>query len=173
MNHMFILMTVIPALLLVAALRFRIRTRGSQLLANNAVLVNIFHKGRTTGLASSAAFTQRYLLCKYAGDGLVDVCGASDTPYGVVPDMNPTTDTDLSYPLPVNLLGLNEDSERMIASAAITAQSLVVPAAGGQIQALPSGAGTYWVVGRAVTAAINSGDQVNVIPCFPFQVTVA
>ena len=84
-------------------------------LANNSLIVNITPKGRATAVAD-AAFTSRYLIAKrgqYAYS--IAIAGQGDTPYAVVPDMTPTTDTDLSYPLPVNILGLNEDTERMIA----------------------------------------------------------
>ena len=171
---LFLILSV--ALLLVAAVMLVIRSRqpGLQQFAN-ALLANITPKGRATRLAD-ASFTQRYLLAKAGSDyAHIAICTASDIPIGVVPDMTPVMDqaaSDLSYPLPVNFLGLNEDTERMIASAAIAVGATVIPAAGGMIRALPaSGAGTVYVVGRAVSAATASGDQVEIIPCFPYAVT--
>ena len=142
-------------------------------LANNSILVNITPHGRATAVADTA-FTSRYLIAKRgAYDYSIAIAGPGDTPYGVVPDMTPATDTDLSYPLPVNILGLNEDTERMIASSAIAIDNLITTDASGQVRPVPSAAGTYWVLGKAKTAAVAQNDQVEVIPCFPHQVTIA
>jgi len=142
-------------------------------LANNAIIVSTTPKGRATAVAD-AAFTSRYLIAKRgAYNYSIAVAGQGDVPYGVVPDMTPTTDTDLSYPLPVNILGLNEDTERMICSGAINIDQLVTTDAAGQVRAVPATAGTYWVLGKAKTATVAQGDQVEVIPAFPHQVTVA
>lgn len=169
--------TILPLLLLAAlAIRFnrnsKIKNRKSTIdLANNAIIVNITPKGRATAVAD-AAFTSRYLIAKRGANPYsIAIAGPGDIPYGVVPDMTPTTDTDLSYPLPVNILGLNEDTERMIAGAAIAIDALITTAAGGQVQAVPSASGTYWVTGKAKTAAVAQNDQVEVIPCFPYQLT--
>jgi hypothetical protein len=142
-------------------------------LANNAILVNITPRGRATAVAD-AAFTSRYLIAKRGAFYYsIAIAGQGDIPYGVVPDMTPTTDTDLSYPLPVNILGLNENTERMIASGAIAIDNLLTTDSAGQVRAVPSSAGTYWVLGKAKTAAVAQNDQVEVIPAFPYQVTVA
>jgi hypothetical protein len=149
------------------------KSRVAAFLANNAIIVNITPKGRTTAVAD-AAFTSRYLIAKRgASEYSIAIAGQGDIPYAVVPDMTPTTDTDLSYPLPVNILGLNEDTERMIASGAIAVDSLLTTDAGGQVRQVPGTAGTYWVLGKAKTAAVAQNDQVEVIACFPYQVTVA
>lgn len=164
------------ALLLLAAAPFiipKVRDcvrRGGEYFANAALIVNITAKGRATRLAD-ASFSLRYLLCKPGSDAShIAICTAADIPLGVVPDMTPTTDqanSDLSYPLPVNFLGLNEDSERMIASGAIALGALVVPDAAGKVKTLPVVTGTYYIVGRAATAAAADLDQIEVIPCFP------
>ena len=164
-------------LILAALMAFIPKPRASKPveLANNALVVSITPKGRATAIAD-AAFTSRYLIAKRGAQSYsVAMANAGDIPYGVVPDMTPTTDAgDLSYPLPVNILGLNEDTERMIAAGAIAIDALVTPAAGGQVQTVTGIApGTYWVCGKAGTAAVAQNDQVEVIPCFPYQVTVA
>jgi len=142
-------------------------------IGKRGILANITPKGRATAVAD-AAFTARYLIAKRGAEYYsIAIAGQGDIPYGVVPDMNPTTDTDLSYPLPVNILGLNEDTERMICSGAIAIDQLITTDAAGQVRALPSAAGTYWVLGKAKTATLAQGDQVEVIPSFPYQVTVA
>jgi len=136
----------------------------------NSILVNITPKGRATAVAD-APFTQRYLIaCRGAEYYSIAIAGQGSIPYAVIPDMTPTTDTDLSYPLPVNILGLNEDTERMIASGAINIDDLVTTDAGGLVRSItPLPAGSYWVLGKAKTQALANGDQVEVIPCFPYM----
>jgi hypothetical protein len=134
----------------------------------NSILVNITPKGRATAVAD-APFTQRYLIaCRGAEYYSIAIAGQGSIPYAVIPDMTPTTDTDLSYPLPVNILGLNEDTERMIASGAINIDDLLTTDAGGLVRTVPQVPGTYWILGKAKTQALSSGDQVEVIPCFPY-----
>jgi len=158
-------------LILGAALGLRGKRRVISYLANNSLIVNITPKGRATAVAD-AAFTSRYLICKRGAQVYsIAIAGQGDTPYGVVPDMTPTTDTDLSYPLPVNILGLNEDTERMIASGAVALDNMLTTDASGQVRAVPSASGTYWIVGKAKSAAVAAGDQVEVVPCFPYQFT--
>ena len=161
-------------LILAAAWSGLPKSRVLAFLANNAIIVNITPKGRTTAVAD-APFTSRYLIAKRGAEYYsIAIAGQGDIPYAVVPDMTPTTDTDLSNPLPVNILGLNEDTERMIASGAINIDDLITTDAGGQVRSItPLAPGTYWVIGKAKTAAVAQGDQVEVIPCFPHQVTVA
>jgi len=168
--------TGLVLLLILAAMGGLIIKRGNRRrqsidLANNSLLVNITHEGRCTAVAD-AAFTSRYLICKRGVQSYsIGIAGAGDTPYGVVPDMTPTTDTDLSYPLPIHILGLNVDTERVIASGAIAIDSLVTTDANGQVRALPVAAGTYWIIGKAKSATAAAGDQLELIPTFPHQVT--
>jgi hypothetical protein len=142
-------------------------------LLANSILVNITPKGRATAVAD-APFTQRYLIaCRGAEYYSIAIAGQGSIPYAVIPDMTPTTDTDLSYPLPVNILGLNEDTERMIASGAINIDDLLTTDAGGLVRTVPQIPGTYWILGKAKTQALANGDQVEVIPCFPYIRNIA
>jgi hypothetical protein len=139
----------------------------------NSILVNITPKGRATAVADMA-FTQRYLIaCRGAEYYSIAIAGQGSIPYAVVPDMTPTTDTDLSYPLPVHILGLNEDTERMIASSPINIDDLLTTDTGGLVRTVPQAPGTYWILGKAKTQAFANGDQVEVIPCFPYMRNVA
>jgi len=170
MIHM-IISGLVLLLILAAALGLLNKRRVLTYLANNSLIVNITPKGRASAVAD-AAFTSRYLICKRGAQTYsVAIAGQGDTPYGVVPDMTPTTDTDLSYPLPVNILGLNEDTERMIASGAIAIDAMLTTDAAGQVRAVPVASGTYWIIGKAKTAAAAAGDQVEAVPCFPYQFT--
>jgi len=167
---------IIAGVLLLAASSWFIGPkRAGEFFVNAITAINITPKGRGTRLAD-ASFTARYLLAKAGTDAShIGICGLTDKPFAVVPDMTSVADqaaSDLSYPLPVSILGLNEDTERMVASAAISIDDLVVPAASGKIKTLPTTAGTYWVVGKAVTAAAANNDLVEVAPSFPYLVKV-
>ncbi|SRR5260370_301292 len=140
-------------------------------LCNAILAVNITPKGRATYLAD-ATFASRYLIAKVGSDANhINICTAADQPLGVVPDMTPTTDTDLSYWLPCNLFGLNEDTERMQCSAAIALGNFLVPAAAGQVAPAP-GSGAGYVIGRARSVTATAGDLVEAIPTFPIKVAV-
>jgi hypothetical protein len=62
----------------------------------------------------------------------------------------------------------------MIAAGAIAIDDLITTAAAGQVQSMTGIApGTYWVLGKAKVGTVNgAGDQVEVIPCFPYKATV-
>jgi hypothetical protein len=162
---------IILALLLltVAAIAFYRRARIGEFFANVVTItsVNTFQEGRKTYLADNA-FTSRYLLAKIGSDAShIDVCTAADVPLGVVPDMTPTTDVgNLTYPLPVNLFPVTNTTERMIAAGPIALGAFVSPAAVGQVQTTPATTGAYYVVGRALTAALAASDMIEVSPMF-------
>jgi len=151
--------------------KFRDRLRaGGEYFVNAITAVNIFADGRMTFLAD-ASFTARYLICKAGSDvNHINICTASDVPLGVVPDMTPTADqaaSDLSYPLPVNLLcGAMNETQRMVASGAISVGDFVSPDAAGKVKTEPATTGTYYVIGRALTAASSNNDLINVAPLF-------
>jgi len=175
MNHPFII-TITGVLLLAAAL-FSINRLAAgkscvQLFANAISAINITPKGRGTALADNT-FARRYLIAKMGSDtSHIDLCGASDTPWAIVPDMTPTTDTDLSYPLPFEILALSEDTQRGAVNAATAVGDLLTVTTGGLLITLPTAAGTYWVVGRGKTATSAQYDLVEFAPCAPYQVTV-
>lgn len=174
MNH--IMVMILTGALLLAALFLcfsQITRKGvCEFFVNAISVINITPKGRGTALSAST-LTRRYLLVKQGADPEhIDICGVNDTPFAVCPDMTPTTDTDTSYPLPYNILGLDEDTERMVVNSATNMGDLLVPAGNGLVQTLPATAGTYWVVGRGKTATAAQYDLVEVAPCFPYQVTV-
>lgn len=178
MNLIILLITV--ALLLAAmpplfkAVARNSRWRGGVVYLANAIsAINITHKGRGTRLAD-AAFTSRYLVAKIGSDYKhIAICTAADIPLGVVDDMTPSTDTDTSYPLPIDLLGQCEDTKRLQASAAIAVGDMVVPAAAGQVKTLPvAGGGSTYILGRALTAAAAAGDLIEVSTCFPIPTTI-
>ncbi len=124
------------------------------------------HDGNITK-AADAAITERWLLGKIgSATDRVAVCGASDTPIGVITD-EASAIGDL---VNVSLLGSSRGTVRMVASAAIAQGALVEPAAGGRVATLGAGAGTHHVVGRALDAATSAGDIIEVDPFYFLRV---
>jgi hypothetical protein len=124
-------------------------------------LANIAEGTHDGGLtkAVDAAITERYLLCKIGSAAdRVAICGAADTPIGVVTD-EAAAAGDL---VNVNPLGTSRGTQRMVASGAITQGVLLEPAANGRVQTLGAGVGTHHVVGRALDAAGAAGDVIEV-----------
>jgi len=177
--------TVIPSLVLLlivaAAARFFSKRPSRLVWLANGSLVNTTHWGEFTKLADpTVTFSQRYLVCSRDqlgnGEQYIQPYVANTVPFGVVRDMTPTTDTaPSSYPLHGVMLGMNQDTERMVAGGTINIDDYVYPAVGGTILSLKTAAnGTYYVVGKAAVGTVTgSGDSIEVIPSFPFQVTVA
>jgi hypothetical protein len=125
------------------------------------------HAGAVTATAATA-FNSKYLLAKAdATPGSVDVCGVSDVPVGVATDEAAVGDI-----LAIKLLGTGAQTTRMVASAGIAAEMMLYTAANGQVQTEPAAAGTYYLVGRSLTAATGAGDRLEVEPCLPVRLTV-
>lgn len=140
------------------------RPRGAQFtpLANVA---EGFQPAAKTYLADAAIAT-RHLLAKIGSDAShVALAGVGDIPLGFVTDEAAAAED----PVNVRLLGLHQEGAIGIASAAIAAGDLLVPAANGKLRTLPAAAGTYYITGRALKAAAADGDQVELVPCFPVQ----
>jgi len=176
MSPMFIFGIFAALVLLLAAITVPAFTaaRHGQFFANSAI-VNVDGNGMATFASADNAFGSRYLIAKRGTVATsIDVCGASDTPLGIVEDETPS-DGDLTYPLVCALFGAIKGTRRAQAAAGIAIDALLVPAAGGQLQTLPAlgeAAVTYWVVGKAFTAATAQGDQIAIIPLGPYQITV-
>ena len=160
-----LLLTAAAAFLTIPPLRAGLR-RGGEYFVNAITSVNIFQDARTTYIADNA-FTARYLIAKRGTDAAhIDICTAADIPLGVVPDMNPVAG-DLTYPLPCQLLcGAGNETLRMVASAAIAIDALVVPDAGGKVKTWPGTTGTYYIIGRALSVAAANNDIIHVAPLF-------
>lgn len=126
------------------------------------------HEGTVTRKAG-VAITAKHLLGKLgnAGEQYVEVAGVNDVPLYVMPD-----EAALGDAVACEILGVAGSTVRMLASAGIAAGSEVVPAANGKVRALPAAAGTYSVVGRALTASEADGDLVEVASCVARRVTV-
>lgn len=144
----------------------------SQAKGKTTLLCNIAEKGNDSGnktYLADAALTTRYLIGKIGSDANhVAACGASDIPIGVIED-EPAAAEDA-----VNLRLLSHPgSSLMVASEAITAGEEVFTAASGKIQDLPAGAGTYYSIGFALTAASADGDVIEVLNRVPVKTVVS
>lgn len=124
--------------------------------------------GRISKL-TDAAITTRYLLYKPGSDdNHIAACGASEIPLGTVADEA----TAAEQLVAVNVLGSSGGTLLMVASEAITVGEHVYTAASGKIQDVPAGAGTYYEVGIALTAAGANNDLIEVAHCVPRKVVI-
>lgn len=148
---------LLQALGLPIAISHRLRFRGRE-----QCFANISEGTHPTGnitRTSDAVIAERYRLAKVgAAAGAVDVCGAADTPIGVITDEVGTIGDNVN----VKLLGTGHGTVRMVASGAISEGALVEPAANGRVQTLGAGAGVHHIVGRALQAAANAADVIEV-----------
>lgn len=166
MNTLFTLLGLTAVLALLATCVWLVGRNPVTFLANVAEGT---HAGSITKLAD-AAITTRNLLVKIGTDaGHVALAGVSDIPLGVATD-EPAAAED---PVNVALLGAHAGTLLGVASAAITAGDLVVAAANGKLRTLPTSAGTYHIVGRAIAAAGADGDTIEFVPSFPVQRVVS
>jgi hypothetical protein len=167
---------LIVALLLVAICVVPLKGWASGFLPQNrapltAYFANIAEGTHMGSLSKKADATNatRHLLTKFGSDAdHYALCGASDIPLGPTPDEADAID-DLNE---IRLLGIHKETLLMIASEAITAGEAVYTAAGGKVQDLPAGAGTYYKVGYALTAAAADGDKIEVQHCAPIATVV-
>jgi len=122
---------------------------------------------------ADAAFTytglsQRFLIAKIGTDDYhINLAGAADEPIGVCTDA-PVAGEQAS----VDVFGAAPGTKRGIASAAIAAGADVYTAAGGLLQSEPGAAGTYWLVGRALHAAVGAGDDFEFTSVKPIKLVV-
>jgi hypothetical protein len=132
-------------------------------------LANLFegtHDGNITK-AVDVAITERFLLAKVgAASNTVNIAGAADTPIGVITDEAAAAGEIVN----VALFGSARSTLRMVASGAIAQGALLEPAASGRVQTLTGTVGTHHVVGRALDAAANAGDVIEVDPHYFLRV---
>lgn len=143
------------------------RVRGQIPLAN---IAEGRHPTGNVSYLTDAAITTRYLLGKVGSDaGHIAACGASNIPIGVITDEASAAED----PVNVAVAGVADGTVLMVASEAIDAGEHVYTAASGKVQDLPAGAGTYYEVGLALTAASADGDLIEVAHCVPRKTVVS
>ncbi len=117
------------------------------------------HDGSVTRVAENVV-PARHLLGKIGASGVdyVEVAGANDLPLYVMTDEAETGDE-----VACDILGALGRSALMTASQPIAAGAEIFTAAGGKVQSMPGGFGTFYLVGRALTAAEADGDLLEVV----------
>lgn len=106
----------------------------------------------TMTLKSAAAMTAKNrLLAQGENTGEVQLAGVSDAPIGVGLDNT----TAAGETLAVALLGASGDTHLGQASGTVSYGDFLVPAADGKVRPLPSAAGSYYIIGRALNDALN------------------
>ncbi|HEX3855957.1 MAG TPA: hypothetical protein VHY30_01530 [Verrucomicrobiae bacterium] len=114
---------------------------------------------------SDAAITRRCLIKLGTDENHINVCGTGDIPLGATRDGSCLAAAiNVSYAQ----FGLYSRELEGIASGAIAAGDMIVPGAAGAVRTLPAVGGTYYIIGRAKTAAAD-GQPVVYVPCFPVQ----
>lgn len=118
---------------------------------------------------ADAALTVRHYLVKVGSDAdhVAVIAAASDEPLGVCIDEAEAAED----PVSVKLLGACKGTVLMVANETITAGEDVYSGTDGRVQDLPASVGTYWKVGRSVTAS-TADLEIEVEPCTPRKVVV-
>ncbi len=119
--------------------------------------------------SNDAAVSARHLLWKEGstpGTGAA-VCGANALPLGTIDNIEASTGLSQK----VILLG-KERTVKMVANAALAIGDWVYTAASGKVQGTPTVAGTYYRVGRVLTASGTDGDVIEVESVVPQKIIV-
>jgi len=120
--------------------------------------------------ASDAAHSVRHLLVKFGSDSdHYALATAAAVPLGTVPDE--VAAGEVGEARAIFLLGKGS-TKKMIANEAIDAGEAVFAAAAGKVQDLPAGAGTYYQVGYALTAAAADNDVIEVQDHAPIKLVI-
>lgn len=121
---------------------------------------------------SDGAHASRHLLVKLGSDtDHVAPTGAGDRPIGVTDDQPDAAEE----PINVHFLPYG-GTKRLIVTAAIAEDADVYTAANGQVQALPTAAGTYYLVGTTRSASALSTDTLNYVEvetCRPVKLVIS
>ena len=169
LHGLFPLLIVLAALGLFVSWRVS-RPRGCQLKPLANLAEGFFAFGKWTGLAD-VAWACRYLLVATGSDRYhVNLCGAGEMPKGICDDEPANAEDEISVLL---LCGAMSGTPLVQVNGAVPVDSLLVPAANGQAQVLPtSGGGTAYVFGKAFSPGVTAGDVVQFIPTLPFPVQI-
>jgi len=157
------LVLTVAALLINWAKGFR---QPTLFLANN--LGEGTHDGSVPRYADAAMATRFLLVKRGTDDRHVAIADAADKPHGMIEDEAEAAE-DL---VTVFLLGKGGLTRIMVAAGAIAVDGYVYTAADGKVQAEPTVAGTYWLVGKALTAASGADAKFEVETCIPIKVVV-
>jgi hypothetical protein len=122
------------------------------------------HANGRINLKADAAITERYRMVKRGSDAnhFAITAAITDVPLGVCIDEPAAAEASAT----IQLLGSCKETILMRAAAAIAQDALLEATANGRVQTLTVTTGTHFCVGRALQAAANAGDPVEVDPCF-------
>lgn len=120
--------------------------------------------------APCPASNARYALVKKGADDehAAIVAAASDEPIGAATDEAAAAED----PVNVELFGINARTLPLVAKAAIGLGADVYSDGTGKVTVKPTAAGTYWRVGKAMTAAGADGDPIEIMPIRPRKLIV-
>lgn len=168
-----ILLTALCVLLILGLLfawpRGFARRRPRKTFANAVVPGTVqTHAGIVPRKLEAALTSRRLIVRKGTDDDEILIGTAAAKPLGVVDDTGAIGDI-----VPVQLFGCAGETRIVTASEAITVDTDVYAAASGKVSKLSASAGTYYRVGRALTAAGADGDEIEIEPCAPVPVTVS
>ncbi|MDR2776494.1 MAG: hypothetical protein LBB17_00390 [Puniceicoccales bacterium] len=142
----------------------------TQLILSNSDIGT--HACNVTKQAEEAIPT-KYLLGKF-GTQKTDIalCGVSDLPIGIITDeaTAPTSEGSKEI-VNVALLG-SPNTLQAVASTAVMAGAIVVPAGNGKVKPLPTPTAndqTYTMMGIALTSATVDGQLIEFMSCVPQQ----
>lgn len=144
--------------------------RNTLIRAINSLPANIGTSKHSRRYLATAAVATRYLLAKIGADSehAAAVAAASDEPIGVFTD-EPTAAED---PVNVELFGVTDRTLPLVAAGAINAGVDAYSNGAGKVTTKPTAAGTYWKVGRTLTASVADGDSIEVAASKPRKLIV-
>lgn len=93
------------------------------------------------------------------------LCDEDEVPAYVIGDTANSDDVTAGVAVACRLLGAGQGTALGIASGTIGANVNVFVADGGKLQAEPTTAGTYYLVGKSVTSTSADGQQIVFTPC--------
>lgn len=135
----------------------------------NAFTDGVHGDGILGHLLADAAHSARHLTVKRGSDAAHFALGtAADEPLGICQD----TPSAAEEPANVALFGRASGTMKAVGSEEIAVDAAVFCAANGKLQNTPSEAGTYWRVGKAVTACAGDGGQFGLSHHAPVRVVV-
>jgi len=119
---------------------------------------------------ADAAIALEFAAVKVGSDAshVVITAASTDVPLGIAESKTDAAEDAVA----VRLFGKGGDTKVAVAGAAILRLARVICTAAGKLITLPTAGGTYYVVGRALTAAAADGDQFELDDCHPVPVVV-
>jgi hypothetical protein len=138
-------------------------------MPNQYAGVRTHENGRVT-LLTDAALTLEFAAVKAGSTAnhVAVTAATTDVPLGIAESKTDAAENEVA----VRLFGKGGDTKAAVAGAAILRLARVICTAAGKLITLPTAAGTYYVVGRALTAAAADGDVFELDDCHPVPVVV-